>query len=89
MRKRSKRKILCFSLGMILTVCLTGCSTASKDEQVQTYAWPIATASPEDTVTQILAEKFAEEVDRLSEGKMRIEVYSNSILGGDRELLER
>ena len=73
---------------MILTVCLTGCSTASKDEQVQTYAWPIATASPEDTVTQILAEKFAEEVDRLSEGKMRIEVYSNSILGGDRELLE-
>ena len=56
MRKRSKRKILCFSLGMILTVCLTGCSTASKDEQVQTYAWPIATASPEDSVTQILAE---------------------------------
>ena len=88
MRKRSKRKILCFLLGMILTVCLTGCSTASKDGQVQTYAWPIATASPEDTVTQILAEKFAEEVDRLSEGKMRIEVYSNSILGGDRELLE-
>lgn len=55
---------------------------------MQTYAWPIATASPEDTVTHILAEKFAEEVKDLSEGKMVIQVYSNSVLGGDRELLE-
>ena len=40
------------------------------------------------SLSKEIAEKFAEEVDRLSEGKMRIEVYSNSILGGDRELLE-
>ena len=48
----------------------------------------MGTASPEDTVTQIYAEKFAEEVDRLSDGKMKIQVYPNSTLGGDRELLE-
>ena len=41
-----------------------------------------------DTVTQIYAEKFADEVDRLSDGKMKINVYPNSVLGGDRELLE-
>ena len=59
----------------------------SKDE-VQRYAWPLGTSSPEDTVTQLYAEKFAKEVSRLSHGKMKIEVYPNSTLGGDRELLE-
>ena len=54
----------------------------------QTYAWVLATASPEDTVTQIYAEKFAEEVERLSDCEMRINVYANSSLGGDTELLE-
>ena len=48
----------------------------------------MATASPEDTVTQLYAEKFAEEVERLSEGSIQIQVYANSVLGGDRELLE-
>ena len=70
----------------ILSVALTGCG--SSDEEVQRYSWPLATASPEDTVTQIFAEKFAEEVSDLSNGKMKIQVYANSTLGGDRDLLE-
>ena len=40
------------------------------------------------TVTQIYAEKFAEEVEELSDGKMKIQVYPNGTIGGDRELLE-
>ena len=44
-----------------LSIALTGCGTSSEDE-VQRYSWPLATASPEDTVTQIFAEKVAEEV---------------------------
>lgn len=70
----------------MLFVCVlcTGCSSSDG----QRYAWPLATASPEDTVTQLFALKFAEEVDRLSAGHMKIEVYPNSTLGGDRDLLE-
>ena len=60
----------------------------AKAAGVQRYAWPLGSSSPEDTVTQIYAEKFADEVDRLSDGKMKISVYPNSVLGGDRELLE-
>ena len=41
-----------------------------------------------DTVTQIFAEKFAEEISELSDGKMKIQVYANSTLGGDRDMLE-
>ena len=63
-------------------------STESGQSEVQRYAWPLGTSSPEDTVTQIFAEKFAEEVGRLSDGSMEICVYPNSVLGGDRELLE-
>ena len=65
---------------------MSGCS--SQQDEVQRYAWPVATASPEDTVTHIFAQKFADEVYRLSNGSMKIEVYPNSTLGGDRELLE-
>lgn len=64
---------------------LAGCAA---DQEEQTYTYPLATASPEDTVTQIYAEKFAEEVDRLSGGRIEIQIYPNSVLGGDRELLE-
>lgn len=77
-----------FGLTVLLSAGLAGCGNTALEEEVQRYAWPLGTASPEDTVTQIYAEKFAEEVSRLSGGKMKIQVYPNSTLGGDRELLE-
>ena len=82
--KHLRRAVIFLSallMGMMLTAC-------SGNDGEQRYAYPLATASPEDTVTQIYAEKFAEEVDRLSEGRIKIQVYANSTLGGDRELLE-
>lgn len=89
--KLSKMKTRFLSLGLVLAsasaLVFTGCNSSDEDN-VQRYAWPLATASPEDTVTQIFSEKFAEEVSRLSDGKMKIQVYANSTLGGDRDLLE-
>lgn len=66
----------------------TSCNKAIDNEEVQVYDWPLGTSSSEDTITQIYAQKFADEVDKLSNGKMKIRVYNNSVLGGDRELLE-
>ena len=82
--KNLHRSFLLPVLGAALL--LTGCS--SSGESTQRYSWPLATASPEDTVTQIFAEKFAAEVSSLSDGRMKIQVYANSTLGGDRDLLE-
>ena len=87
--KNCKKKILCgFLAGAVLFA--SGCGNKDTQDQakVQRYAWPLGSSSPEDTVTQIYAEKFAEEVERLSGGTMLISVYPNSVLGGDRELLE-
>lgn len=69
---------------MMLMLLLVACGNPSG----QRYAWPLGTSSPENTVTQIFAEKFADEVSRLSGGAMKIQVYPNSVVGGDRELLE-
>ncbi len=76
--------VLLIVVVLLSSLMLGGCSS----EKSQTYAWVLATASPEDTVTQIFAEKFAEEVSLLSDGEMKIEVYANSSLGGDTDLLE-
>lgn len=81
-----KMKILGLIIG-IIAISATAFACGKK-EDVQTYAWPLATASPEDTVTQLYAERFAEEVEQRSGGKMKIQVYPNSTLGGDREMLE-
>lgn len=86
-KNKINKKIVLFMI-LALSMSLIGCTKANSENKEQTYPWPLGTASPEDTVTQILAEKFAEEVERLSNGKMKIQVYANSVLGGDRELLE-
>ncbi len=79
-----KMRFVAFLTCMLVAGNLAGCSSSDS----QTFAWPLATASPEDTVTQLFAEKFAEEVNEKSDGRMKIEVYPNSTLGGDRDLLE-
>lgn len=91
-RKRwiSAMLVVTLTCGLGLTACggAQGSSSGTETAEVQRYAWPLGSSSPEDTVTQIYAEKFVEEVDRLSGGSMKISVYPNSVLGGDRELLE-
>lgn len=57
-------------------------------DEVQRYAWPLATCSTEETITHVFASTFADEVEKLSGGKMVIQVYPQSTLGGDRELME-
>ncbi len=78
------RLVITVAVLTAMTMIFSGCA----GESGQTYAWVLGTASPEDTVTQIFAEKFAEEVYNLSNGEMKIEVYANSALGGDTDLLE-
>jgi len=52
------------------------------------YSWNLAIDSPEDTVTYLYGKKFADLVSEASGGKMKIQIFANGTLGGDRELLE-
>lgn len=71
-------------MALIGCLLLTGCG----NEENHVYTWVLGNSSTEGTITQLYSEKFAEELERLSDGTMRIEVYTNSSLGGDAELLE-
>lgn len=87
--KKSKLIKTCIPLLVAsFALVLSSCGSSDTESSSQRYSWPLATASPEDTVTQLFAEKFAEEVADLSDGRMKIQVYPNSTLGGDRDLLE-
>lgn len=83
--KKKLSLLLCLAL---LSVSLCGLLTGCGSDGEQTYAWIVATASPADTVTGLFAEKFAEEVETLSSGALKVQVYHNSTLGGDTELIE-
>lgn len=76
--------LMALALALGCMALLSGCG----EEGEQEYPWVLATASPEDTVTGLFAERFAEEVSNLSDGKLRVQVYHASALGGDTELIE-
>lgn len=66
-----------------------GCAKTNEEtDEEKVYVWQLGTSSPEDTVTQVFAEKYAEEVKERSGGKMIIEIYPNSTIGNDSELLD-
>lgn len=81
---KKKSLLLTLALALLCCFCLSGCGSSETPQ----LAWVLAHSSTEDTVTQLYSEKFAEEVERLSDGAMRIQVYSSGALGGDTELLE-
>lgn len=73
-------------IAVLMCACLFG--TACSSDGGQTYAWPLATCSSGDTVTNTFAQKFADYVSELSGGEMKIQVYTDSTLGTDTELME-
>ena len=66
MKRMKNHKHICLAV-IFISILLMGMmmSSCGNDSGEQRYAYPLATASPEDTVTQIYAVKFAEEVERL------------------------
>lgn len=84
--KQQTRKALGAAL-LSLTLVAAWCPSARSIDEM-TYAWPVCVDSPEDAVTYIMAKKFADECMRLSNNRLKLKVYPNGMLGGDRELLE-
>lgn len=99
--KKSKKFISLALVLVLLAVTLAGC-TGGKTEAPATetpatetpatsgesYAFNLAMDSPEDTVTYLFGQKFAEIVGEKSAGRIKIDVFSSGQLGGDREIVE-
>ena len=97
--KKSK-KIISLSLVLaILMLTLAGCSGGNTGGSTpdsskpatgsgETLTLNLAMDSPEDTVTYLFGNKFSELVGEKSDGRIKVEVFSNGQLGGDREIAE-
>lgn len=88
-----KRMILLFLVSTILLTS-TGCSidtksrrkeNARKSGSIELYA---ACDSGADTVTALFMRDFAKRVEKMSNGRIKVNTYSDSQVGGDTELLE-
>lgn len=85
--KRTMGKLL--SILVVLTLLVTaGCGQASNREKDGTLVLRIANPQATGDVVTLGYEKLAELVDKQSGGKMKIDLYSNAILGGDRATTE-
>lgn len=91
MKKLHSAMIVAVLLGVSIITAGAGAKASVHKEYKegkQRYSWPLATCSTEETITHIFAESFAKEVEQMSDGEMKIQVYPQSTLGGDRELME-
>lgn len=77
-----------FVTSILLVGVLLSCAARPAKAGEMTFAWPVCVDSPEDAVTFIMAKRFADEIIRLSDNRLKAKVYPNGMLGGDRELLE-
>ena len=83
----SKKRISqLIAVAVVLAAVIYGALSSRNNEQ--TFAWPLATCSSGETVTNVFAQTFADYVSELSGGKMKIQVYTDSTLGTDLELME-
>ncbi|MFS0673896.1 TRAP transporter substrate-binding protein [Ornithinibacillus sp. 179-J 7C1 HS] len=85
--KRISIKLI--ALLIIIGIVMAGCSDdSSSSEGGEAVTLKLGHIQSENDLWHDGALKFKEEVERLSEGNMKVEIYPNSTLGGDRDMAE-
>ncbi|MCM3548376.1 C4-dicarboxylate transport system C4 -dicarboxylate-binding protein [Niallia circulans] len=74
-------------LAICLLLLLTGCAYFEASEQ-EPKMMRIGNAAPDDRSLSQGLYSFAEKLEKRTNGSIKVEVYTNSQLGGDRELFE-
>ena len=95
------KKVISILLILTMVFSLAACSQEAKpdaqapktEEQAKETNEPIimkiATTVPDSSPSgAVLIEVFKPEVEKRTNGKVKVEVYNNGVLGGDRQLLE-
>ncbi|WMJ77197.1 MULTISPECIES: TRAP transporter substrate-binding protein [unclassified Sedimentibacter] len=81
-----------FSLAACSQDAKTGSETKNESQEIsadEPIVLKIATTVPDSSPSgAVLHEVFKPEVEKRTNGKVKVEVYNNGVLGGDRQLLE-
>lgn len=86
-----KKSTLLLVFVFLISVMLTGCGgskDAAKSDSSAPKTMKLTSVNTKDRALNIGLEKFAEIVNAKSGGKIKVEVYADSILGGERQILE-
>ncbi len=67
--------------------CIQNVLEVPRDE-VRNLSFTLGIDSPIDTLIYLYAEKFAEEVYALSDGKIQIEIFTDAKMGADRQMIK-
>ena len=89
-----KKSYYFWVLLMLLMLVLVACSKTTSKEEVNvnkenTYVIKAGHAASKDHFAQKSFEKFKELVEKNSNGRIKVEIYPNGELGGEREMLEK
>lgn len=88
-RKLSIVLVMILVLGCSLIGCGDKENAGSADSSDESYLIRVAHVLPTDHATHITAEEvFKKEVEEKSNGRIKVEVYPNGQLGGDRQTIE-
>ncbi len=88
MFKKLTAKVLIFSMLASLSLMLVACGGSSDKPEEETYLMRLGhPMAPGDIVT-IGYEKFKELLEAKTDGKVKVEIYGNTILGSDRVTME-
>src|SRR5687767_2649464 len=92
------RKLLSFvSTGILAAGLLAGCGNAGsnaadaggKETGVEEKTFKLAHNMSEDHPVHIALEDFSKKVEEKSDGKMKVEIFANGVLGAEKEVLEQ
>lgn len=95
MLKRNSFYVLVFT--MVILIVLAACGAdekdgeagESKDVKGETYKFKLAHIAPPDHIWNETAEKFAEELEERSDGRMTMDLYPGGQLGGEPDMVQQ
>ncbi|MGM0838360.1 MAG: DctP family TRAP transporter solute-binding subunit [Bacillota bacterium] len=85
--KRSISILMVMSLVLVLAAC--GGDEASGNDSDKTYSFKLAHITPTNHMWHLAAEKFAEELESKSDGRMKVEIYPASQLGTEADMVQQ
>lgn len=86
-----KKKYLLIALTVVLALtvmCFTGCGNSGNDTSDDQIIIKAGHTDSEERSVQDALEWFADYMDKETDGKVKVEIYANSSLGDDEELLK-
>lgn len=89
MKGIKKWSIALLLVGLVLTVAACGGSTSSQSDSGDTYSFKLAHITPTDHMWHKAAEKFKEELDTRSGGRMKVEIFPASQLGTEADMVQQ